>query len=82
MRTSFRHQSEAQPPNGPLTGATSPRYPIYMASHAVGPADALPATIRYTRSPRSPSTALEALEHLGEFRPVAASAADLLGTRH
>src|SRR5258706_5776966 len=24
MRTSFRHQSEAQPPNGPLTAATSP----------------------------------------------------------
>ena len=23
MRTSFRHQSEAQPPNGPLTAATS-----------------------------------------------------------
>jgi hypothetical protein len=39
----------------------------------------LPAMIRYTRSP---SIALEALERLGEFRPVAASAADLLGTRH
>jgi hypothetical protein len=24
MRTSFHHQSEAQPPNGPLTAATSP----------------------------------------------------------
>ena len=24
MRTSFRHQSEAQPPNGTLTAATSP----------------------------------------------------------
>jgi hypothetical protein len=24
MRTSFRHQSEAQPPNGPLTAAASP----------------------------------------------------------
>src|SRR5262245_48859486 len=27
MRTSFRHQSEAQPPNGPLTPATSPDTP-------------------------------------------------------
>jgi poly(hydroxyalkanoate) depolymerase family esterase len=31
MRTSFHHQSEAQPPNGPLTAATSPDTPI---SHA------------------------------------------------
>ena len=27
MQTSFRHQSEAQPPNGPLTAATSPDTP-------------------------------------------------------
>jgi hypothetical protein len=27
MRTSFHHQSEAQPPNGPLTAATSPDTP-------------------------------------------------------
>src|SRR6266511_3488806 len=27
MRTSFHHQSEAQPPNGPLTVATSPDTP-------------------------------------------------------
>jgi hypothetical protein len=27
VRTSFRHQSEAQPPNGPLTAATSPDTP-------------------------------------------------------
>jgi hypothetical protein len=27
MRTSFRHQSEAQPPNGPLTAAASPDTP-------------------------------------------------------
>jgi hypothetical protein len=32
MRTSFHHQSEAQPPNGPLTAATSPDTPSYMAS--------------------------------------------------
>ena len=44
-----------------------------------GPANALPAMIRYTRSP---SIALEALERLGEFRPLAASAADLLSIRH
>jgi hypothetical protein len=36
MRTSFRHQSEAQPPNGPLTAAASPDTPSHMASHAVG----------------------------------------------
>jgi hypothetical protein len=36
MRTSFRHQSEAQPPNGPLTAATSPDTPSHMPSHAVG----------------------------------------------
>jgi len=35
MRTSFRHQSEAQPPNGPLTAAASPDTPSYMASQAV-----------------------------------------------
>jgi hypothetical protein len=35
MRTSFRHQSEAQPPNGPLTAATSPDTPSHMPSHAV-----------------------------------------------
>ena len=27
MRTSFHHQSEAQPPNGPLTAVTSPDTP-------------------------------------------------------
>ncbi len=27
MRTSFHHQSEAEPPNGPLTAATSPDTP-------------------------------------------------------
>jgi hypothetical protein len=27
VRTSFHHQSEAQPPNGPLTAATSPDTP-------------------------------------------------------
>src|SRR5437868_14316734 len=36
MRTSFRHQSEAQPPNGTLTAATSPDTPSHMPSHAVG----------------------------------------------
>jgi hypothetical protein len=34
MRTSFRHQSEAQPPNG-LLNSDQPRYPISMPSHAV-----------------------------------------------
>jgi hypothetical protein len=33
MRTSFHHQSEAQPPNGPLTAATSPDTP--SATHRV-----------------------------------------------
>jgi hypothetical protein len=36
MRTSLHHQSEAQPPNGPLTAATSPDTPSHMPSHAVG----------------------------------------------
>jgi hypothetical protein len=31
MRTSFHHQSEAQPPNGPLTAATSPDTPSQHA---------------------------------------------------
>ena len=35
MRTSFHHQSEAQPPNGTLTAATSPDTPSPMPSHAV-----------------------------------------------
>ena len=34
MRTSFHHQSEAQPPNGTLTAATSPDTPSYMPSQA------------------------------------------------
>ena len=39
MRTSFHHQSEAQPPNGPLTAATSPDTPSLspaMQSVSVG----------------------------------------------
>jgi hypothetical protein len=36
VRTSFHHQSEAQPPNGTLTAATSPDTPSHMPSHAVG----------------------------------------------
>jgi hypothetical protein len=36
MRTSLHHQSEAQPPNGPLTAATSPDTPSRMSSQAVG----------------------------------------------
>jgi hypothetical protein len=35
VRTSFHHQSEAQPPNGPLTAATSPDTPSHMPSQAV-----------------------------------------------
>ncbi len=36
MRTSFHHQSEAEPPNGPLTAATSPDTPSAApASHSV-----------------------------------------------
>jgi hypothetical protein len=35
MRTSFRHQSEAQPPNGPLTAAASPDTPSHMPRQAV-----------------------------------------------
>jgi hypothetical protein len=31
----FHHQSEAQPPNGPLTAATSPDTPSHMLSQAV-----------------------------------------------
>jgi hypothetical protein len=36
MRTSFRHQSEAQPPNGPLTAAASPDTPSYVAARQSG----------------------------------------------
>jgi hypothetical protein len=35
VRTSFHHQSEAQPPNGTLTAATSPDTPSYMPSQPV-----------------------------------------------
>jgi hypothetical protein len=35
MRTSFRHQSEAQPPNGPLTAAASPDTPSAQAGSRV-----------------------------------------------
>src|SRR6266508_1255901 len=36
MRTSFRHQSEAQPPNGPLTAAASPDTPSHMPATQSG----------------------------------------------
>jgi hypothetical protein len=36
MRTSFRHQSEAQPPNGPLTAAASPDTPSSLPATALG----------------------------------------------
>jgi hypothetical protein len=42
MRTSFHHQSEAQPPNGPLTAASSPDTPSHHPSHAVGLCGAIP----------------------------------------
>ena len=41
MRTSFRHQSEAQPPYGPLTAATSPDTPsLTPATQSVSTGDA------------------------------------------
>jgi hypothetical protein len=36
MRTSFHHQSEAQPPNGPLTAVTSPDTPSAAPANPVG----------------------------------------------
>jgi hypothetical protein len=36
MRTSFHHQSEAQPPNGPLTAATSPDTPSTCSASQSG----------------------------------------------
>jgi hypothetical protein len=50
VRTSFHHQSEAQPPNGTLTAATSPDTPSHMPSHAVS----LWAMFRVTGSCRDP----------------------------
>ncbi len=50
MRTSFHHQSEAQPPNGRLTAATSPDTPSaaptgQSVSNAYGIGSRLPMTI-------------------------------------
>ena len=40
MRTSFHHQFEAQPPNGPLTAATSPDTPsAEPTTQSLEPAD-------------------------------------------
>ena len=36
MRTSFHHQSEAQPPNGPLTAGTSPDTPSTCSARQSG----------------------------------------------
>ena len=36
MRTSFHHQSEAQPPNGRLTAATSPDTPSFRPATQSG----------------------------------------------
>jgi hypothetical protein len=36
MRTSFHHQSEAQPPNGPLTAATSPEHAQPRSAIGIG----------------------------------------------
>jgi hypothetical protein len=52
MRTSFRHQSEAQPPNGPLTAATSPDTPSYMASQPVPSLGAMFRSQKFTRHSR------------------------------
>jgi hypothetical protein len=52
MRTSFRHQSEAQPPNGPLTAAASPDTPSYMPSQAVGSLWVMSSSQRYARHSR------------------------------
>jgi hypothetical protein len=49
MRTSFHHQSEAQPPNGPLTAATSPDTP-----------STCPATQSGLCEPRTVSVAIHA----------------------
>jgi hypothetical protein len=49
MRTSFHHQSEAQPPNGTLTAATSPDTPSYLASQPVRSQWATSAQQEYAR---------------------------------
>jgi hypothetical protein len=49
MRTSFHHQSEAQPPNGPLTAGTSPDTP-----------STTPATQSGLCEPRTVSVAIHA----------------------
>jgi hypothetical protein len=50
MRTSFHHQSEAQPPNGPLTAATSPDLPPQPASPvSVGHVRAAKISARFPR---------------------------------
>jgi len=59
MRTSFRHQSEAQPPNGPLTAATSPDTPSTCPatqSGLRGPAarQRIPARCTHWVGPRHP----------------------------
>jgi hypothetical protein len=53
MRTSFRHQSEAQPPNGPLTAAASPDTPSHMPSQAVQSLRALLAFQEYAHIDRA-----------------------------
>ena len=54
MRTSFHHQSEAQPPNGPLTAATSPDTPSLSHSRVcastAGLAEAIFAEAGFTNS--------------------------------
>jgi hypothetical protein len=49
MRTSFHHQSEAQPPNGPLTAATSPDTP------SLGPTTHSDTNQRFPVSDRQPA---------------------------
>jgi hypothetical protein len=59
MRTSFHHQSEAQPPNGPLTAATSPDTP-----------STCPATQSVSRHRRSLGRSPKAGLALGRVDPV------------
>jgi hypothetical protein len=55
MRTSFRHQSEAQPPNGPLTAATSPDTPSTCPARQFRLCGACPARENWRQRGSAPS---------------------------
>ena len=80
MRTSLHHQSDAQPPNGPLTAATSPDTPSTCPASQCGLCGTYPPhTATNTVRPAGPSLAPAELFRWGAVKPIRPLAVRKLG---